>query len=159
MPLKTARAWSWDGRTERWISLGENHMAIGRHCEVVISALRLATPQWTPLREQAPEWMTLGFSLFRILEGLGDVHEVFPTAAYRQFESDTEPRVELSFSGFSPGPKDMLDAVLAAVVVREYALGRGCAIGGGDGLGTIILPRKVDPARRPAVHRWPTSTP
>jgi hypothetical protein len=53
----------------------------------------------------------------------------------------------------------MLDAVLAAVVVREYTLGRGCAVGGGDAMGTIILPRPVDSGRRPSMHNFPARIP
>ena len=54
----------------------------GRHCEIVISAHRLANPQWTPLEEDAPEWMLLGFKLYSALEGHAIVYEVFPTASY-----------------------------------------------------------------------------
>ena len=55
----------------------------------------------------------------------------------------------------SPGPKDMLDAWVAAATVREFVEGRGAEVGGGDGLGTIVLPR---PIREPAIDevmRWP----
>ena len=37
----------------------------------------------------------------------------------------------------------MLDARVAAVTVQEFIAGRGSEAGGGDGLGTIILPRPL----------------
>ncbi len=62
----------------------------------------------------------------------------------------------VSFDDFSPGPKDMLDAVAAAFTVRVSADGRGSEVGGGDGLGTIVLPRPLtDLEKISAVHHWP----
>ena len=87
--------------------------------------------------------MRLGFELFPALEKLGTVHEVFPSATYTQLSHCDEPEVCLSFQGFAAGPKDMLDAVVAAVTVAEYAAERGVELGGGDGLGSIILPRSI----------------
>jgi len=37
----------------------------------------------------------------------------------------------------------MIDARVAAVSVREFVEGRGTEVGGGDGLGTKILPRPL----------------
>lgn len=37
----------------------------------------------------------------------------------------------------------MLDAIVAAVTVKEFTEGRGCEIGGGDGFGTMVLPRQL----------------
>ena len=51
-------------------------------------------------------------------------------------------------------PKDMLDAAIGALTVREFEAGRGCEVGGGDGLGTIILPRPI-PEPIEAVLTWP----
>ena len=51
--------------------------------------------------------------------------------------------VSVDLSKFSEGPKDMLDAYVAAVTVREYANGHGYRIKGGDGLGDIVLPRPL----------------
>ena len=56
--------------------------------------------------------------------------------------------------GFLSGPKDMLDAVVAAYSVKEYIAGRGMAVGGGDGLGEIILPRPVAEPGHPVLE-WP----
>ncbi|MEM6329819.1 MAG: hypothetical protein AAF790_06175, partial [Planctomycetota bacterium] len=129
---------------------------IGRHCEVVIASSRLARPQWTPLAAAAPPWMRLGFALFeRGAELLGDaVYEVFPSASYRQLDGASGVRLELLCGDFSPGPKDLLDAGMAALTVIEYHAGRGMAVGGGDGLGTIILPRKEIPVAGELL-RWP----
>lgn len=132
---------------------------LGRHCEVVVSALSLAHPQWTPLATRVPDGMALGFACFEalgLLEPRVQVYEVFPSASYRLFD-DRAPRIEMSLAGFGPGPKDMLDAYCAAATVREFALGRGWEAGGGDGYGTIVLPG----ARRStgsAVHQWPAGS-
>jgi hypothetical protein len=48
----------------------------------------------------------------------------------------------------------MLDAYLAAITGIEFLAGRGCEVGGGDGLGAIVLPRPV--TREPAaLFVWP----
>jgi len=47
-----------------------------------------------------------------------------------------------------------LDAVVAALTVREFKSGRGTEVGGGDGLGTIVLPRPVQNPIQ-AVLNWP----
>ena len=60
MPLVSKRQWYWNGTKRRW-SRRKAQKGNGRHCEVVISAHRLANPQWTPLEHEAPEWMLLGF--------------------------------------------------------------------------------------------------
>lgn len=129
---------------------------VGRHCEVVIASSRLANPQWTPLAGDVPGWMTLGFALFQAAsELLGDrVYEVFPSAAYRQLAGSIDLRLELLCGDFSPGPKDLLDAGMAALTTLEHELGRGTAVGGGDGLGTIILPRPDVPVAE-ALLDWP----
>jgi predicted nuclease with RNAse H fold len=87
--------------------------------------------------------MQLGFRLYESLEGLAVVHEVFPTASYTLLQGNTDVRIDADFSACSPGPKDMLDAWVAGATVREFEEGRETEIGGGDGLGTIILPRPL----------------
>jgi predicted nuclease with RNAse H fold len=153
-PLPTPRTVSF--RSGRWQSL--QGVGKGRHCEIVVKSLGLANPQWTPLASDAPDWMRLGFSLFEALEGMGSVLEVFPTASYRALHGQgPAPRVTISFNQFAPGPKDMLDAIAAAMTAQAHARGRGAEVGGGDGLGTIILPRPLTAEERAsAVHRWPT---
>ena len=99
--------------------------------------------------------MRLGFRLYSALEGLAAVHEVFPTASYTLLKGNTQVRVEADFSGCAPGPKDMLDAWVAAATVREFAAGRGAEVGGGDGLGTIVLPRPLPQPVIAEVLRWP----
>ena len=136
MPLTSKRQWYWNGNKRRWCRRG-NQKGNGRHCEIVISAHRLANPQWTPLEEAAPEWMKLGFQLFFALKGHVMVHEVFPTASYALLQGNTDIRIDADFSACQPGPKDMLDAWVAAAIVRELVEGRGTEVGGGDGLGTI----------------------
>ena len=153
--LPAPRAWSWNGRAGAWSAAAPTARGQGRHCEVVIASLRLANPQWTPTREQAPPWMRLGFDLFAALAGLPHVYEVFPSAAYAQFADEPSVQVPVSFALAAPGPKDMLDAALGAYVVREYLAGRGCEVGGGDGLGSIVLPRTLAPHDGGPVHDWP----
>ena len=120
-----------------------------------MSSLGLANPQWTPLVEAAPAWMKLGFELFQVLETLGRVHEVFPTATYSQLLNATDLFVQIPLTHFAFGPKDMLDAYAAAATVMEFECGRGAQVGGGDGYGGIVLPRPVDfkPAR---LFAWPS---
>lgn len=154
-PLKQPRRHYWTRAGWRDASPGDR--GHGRHCEVAIAALGLARPQWTPLRGAAPAWMVEGFALFEALERHGlTTEEVFPSAAYRQLEEDPSAQISMPLRGFARGPKDMLDAVVAAFCVREFMQGRGCAIGGGDGLGQIVLPRRVKPGRlAEGVLVWP----
>ncbi len=104
----------------------------------------------------APEWMRHGFAIFEALDGRAQTLEVFPSASYRMLSDTQELRVDMPLSGFLPGPKDMLDAVVAALTGMEFLAGRGQEVGGGDGLGTIVLPRRI---AKPidAVLRWPGS--
>ena len=66
-----------------------------------------------------------------------------------------ENYINVDFSACSPGPKDMLDAWLAAATVKEFVKGRGTEVGGGDGLGTIILPRPLPEPVIREVLSWP----
>lgn len=116
----------------------------------------MANPQWTPLESKAPEWMLVGFRIFAALTKAATVHEVFPTASYNMLEAAPEALLTMSFESFRPGPKDMLDAAIGALTVREFESGRGSEVGGGDGLGTIILPRPI-PNPIEAVLTWPDS--
>jgi predicted nuclease with RNAse H fold len=129
----------------------------GRHCEVVIKSLGLGNPQWTPLAPDAPEWMKLGFSLFEAASQAEEVFEVFPTATYRALSDLEVPVTAPVHLGLAAsGPKDMLDAAAAAVTALRVARGEGCEVGGGDGLGTIALPRPLTkPELANPVHRWP----
>ena len=137
---------------------------VGRHCEVVVRSLKLGNPQWTPLLGDAPDWMRLGFELFSAVEagayrggasariGAGahtapQVLEVFPSATYRALHGSPERiPVRISLEGFAPGPKDMLDAAAGALTALQVARGAGCLVGGGDGLGTLALPRPLTAA-------------
>jgi hypothetical protein len=98
--------------------------------------------------------MKLGFELFAAAAVVADVYEVFPSASYKLLHGDASARLVMDLSGFSLGPKDMLDAHIAAFTVQEFLRGRGEAIGGGDGLGEIVLPRKIT-NRRSGVLLWP----
>ena len=138
-PLREARVHGF--RSGLWGPL--KGRGLGRHCEVVVRSLGLANPQWTPLAEEAPDWMQLGFALFQAASDADRVVEVFPTATYRALAQPV--RVEIDLAACAPGPKDMLDAVAAAATVMTLADGRGCEVGGGDGLGTIALPRPLTP--------------
>lgn len=137
MPLPSHRKWSWRAAQSQWSSSREG--LAGRHCEVVVMAHKLASPQWTPLERDAPKWMQLGFTLYAELSDSGSLFEIFPSAAYRQLEHDARASFPISLRHFVRGPKDMLDAAVGAFVMREFVEGRGCEVGGGDGLGTISL--------------------
>ena len=133
MALAAPRQWYWDGKKAKWRGRRSSDRGHGRHCEIVIAAHRLANPQWTPESDAAPAWMQLGFALFAGLADLGHVHEVFPSASYSQLAGTDPVQCRVSLGQFAPGPKDMLDAYVAAATAREYVQQRGQAIGGGDG--------------------------
>jgi predicted nuclease with RNAse H fold len=86
--------------------------------------------------------MQLGFELFGELGTDFNVYEVFPSASYAMFAGDRFAHVNVLLGDFAPGPKDMLDAYVAAATTREFIQGRGSEVGGGDGLGSIILTRR-----------------
>lgn len=98
--------------------------------------------------------MQLGFKLFDSLKHFAPL-EVFPTASYRMLQGDEALRVSIHFADFAPGPKDMLDACIGAATVLEYDAGRGEAVGGGDGLANIVLPRPIIDGRIAEVFQWP----
>jgi predicted nuclease with RNAse H fold len=152
MALPKPRTWYW--RKDRWSRQTGGEKGNGRHCEIVIAAHRLANLQWTPLATAAPTWMQNGFKLFAALQARARCLEVFPSASYRMFGDVAAVRVDIDLSRFVGGPKDMLDAVVAARTALEYLAGRGQEVGGGDGFGTIVLPR---PIAQPiaAVMQWP----
>lgn len=154
IPLISKRQWYWNRNNRRW-DIRNAQKGYGRHCEIVISAHRIANPQWTPVVGEAPEWMNLGFEFYSALEGISRVHEVFPTASYALLQGNTDVRINANFSACKPGPKDMLDAWVAAATVREFANGKGTEVGGGDGLGTIILPRPLPEPIIKEVLVWP----
>jgi len=154
-PLRMRREWYWDGGRSVWRRARESDKGIGRHCEVVIAAHRLASPQWTPFAIDAKSWMKLGFELYDMPREEAEVHEVFPSASYAQLRGDPVARLGVDLSQFAGGAKDMLDAHVAAYTVREFALGRGTAVGGGDSLGEIALPRPLK-VPKPEVLRWPS---
>jgi len=155
-PLHAPRDHYWNGK--KWRCRSPKDIGYGRHCEVVIAALRIANPQWTPVEDACPEWMQHGFRLFASLSGYEKVYEVFPTASYRLCAEDPGPTFSISLKGFARGVKDMIDAYVAAFTVHEYLAGRGVAVGGGDGMGEIILPRKL-PAHPSILLEWPTGKP
>jgi predicted nuclease with RNAse H fold len=152
--LPSPRKWYWDGPRKRWRLRRSSDLGNGRHCEIVIAAHRLANPQWTPHRPPFPAWMRLGFALFAVLEMRASVYEVFPSASYTLLEDSCSLKIGVRLNTFAQGPKDMLDAYVAAASVREYTQGRGDAVGGGDALGEIILPRPL-PKPIDEVLRWP----
>lgn len=139
MPLNKLRTKYFDRKKNNWRV--ESRQSNGRECEVMIKAYNLANPQWTKIYEESPEWMKLGFEIFSALTDLPFVYEVFPSASYRMLEKENV-HYELCLNKFSGGVKDMLDASVAAITVHEFINGRGCEAGGGDNLGTIVLPRK-----------------
>lgn len=157
LALPSPRKYYW--RKEEWVRKTANDRGYGRHCEVVIKALNIANPQWTPLAGEAPDWMELGFALFKSLQNKLNVYEVFPTASYRLLWGGKNPAVPLVLDNFAPGPKDMLDAAVAAFTVAQLRAGLGCEVGGGDGWGTIALPTELPVPDSHPVLIWPSSYP
>jgi len=155
IPLSSPRHHYWDGNRGHWRSRRMGEKGYGRHCEVILKALNLANPQWTPTGENCPEWMQLGFSLFDCLRKREGVFEVFPSASYSILKGRSTPKVTIDFSNFVPGPKDMIDACVSAITVLEFIKGRGCEVGGGDDLGKIILPGLLGVGDTHPVFRWP----
>jgi hypothetical protein len=99
--------------------------------------------------------MLLGFKLFPVLEDHAIVYEVFPTASYACLQGNCDVRIDADFSAYIPGPKDMLDAWVAAATAQEFVAGKGVEVGGGDGLGTIILSRLLTEPVIKEVLEWP----
>jgi hypothetical protein len=155
VPLTYPREYYWNGAMNHWRSRNEGERGYGRHCEVILRSLNMANPQYTPTKAHCLPWMQLGFGLFSILENREGVFEVFPAASYSILKGQTNPKVTIDFANFGPGPKDMIDACVAAITVFEYLGGRGCEVGGGDGLGSIILPRPLPIENTHPVLRWP----
>ena len=154
-PLPAPRKWFWNGRSIKWEKRSDRR-GHGRHCEIILSAHRIANPQYTPTENDAPGWIVIGFKLFSALGAFNArVHEVFPSASYHLLKGVKDVRISIDFSSCRHGPKDILDAFVAAATVREFVHGRGCEVGGGDGLGTIILPRPMpEPVIKDVLH-WP----
>jgi predicted nuclease with RNAse H fold len=140
MSLKNLRQRYYVRGKDEWII--KEKKSIGRECEVIINSHRLANCQWTNTCQNSPKWMKLGYKIFNSLQEFKYLHEVFPSASYKMLENE-KLKYELSLENFRSGPKDMLDASVAAITVKEFHEGRGCEVGNGDGLGTIILPRKL----------------
>lgn len=154
--LTQKRPHYWDGKKKQWRNRRPSERGWGRHCEVVISGSGLANPQWTPPEGDSPDWMRHGYQLFQELTNRGHrVHEVFPSASYALLEDSQGPMVSIHFSSFQQGPKDMLDACVAAYTVHEYEADRGMAVGA-DQLGRIILPRALPPSVPGELLRWPS---
>lgn len=140
MPIKKLRSRNFNKQTNSWT---ENSDAkVGRECEVIIKSCGIANPQWTRTLNDSPDWMKLGFSIYKSLKDFPFVYEVFPSASYKMLEKENLA-YELCLNNFTGGIKDMLDASVAAITVYEFVYGRGCEVGGDDGLGTIVLPRKI----------------
>lgn len=155
MPLPEKRKWYWEGRTRSWRPRKSSEAGLGRHCEVIIKAHSIGNPQWTVLASNTKPWMDLGFKLFEKLDGYPYVHEVFPSASYTMLEENRDVNIRINFAQFIYSPKDMLDACLAAATVREFVCGRGEQVGGGDGFGSMVLPRPIKNGRIEEIFRWP----
>lgn len=140
MPIKKLCKRSFDKKTNSWIDNDDEKL--GRECEVIIKSYNIANPQWTRTLKDSSEWMQLGFSNFDSLKDFPFVYEVFPSASYKMLENENV-KYELCLNDFTAGVKDMLDASAAALTAFEFVNGQGCEVGGDDGLGTIVLPRKI----------------
>ena len=151
--IEDPRIWTW--RSTGWAQATGSTR--GRHCEVIIRALGLGSPPWTPLAGEAPPWMRAGVELHRSAARLADearIHEVFPGASRRQFARHPEIRVPYcrmfrKRRGLDLQEQREDDAFTAAWTAAAFESGQGCAVGGGDGLGAIILPGRI-PADCPA---------
>lgn len=139
MPLKNYRNKIFDKKKRIWIY--SKKKLLGRECEVLIKSYNLGNPQWTKFLKDSPEWMKLGYAIFNELKDFPHVYEVFPSASFKMLCSE-HIKYELCLNDFYHGIKDMLDASVASFTVYEFIHNRGCEVGGSDGLGTIILPRK-----------------
>ena len=155
LPLSAPRQYFWDRIGNHWRNRNERERGYGRHCEVILKSLNIANPQWTPIEGKCPTWMKLGFDLFSCLGNRKGVFEVFPAASYSILKGQSNPKVTIDFANFSPGPKDMIDACVSAITILEYVEGRGCEVGGGDGLGSIILPRPIPIESTHPLLKWP----
>lgn len=140
MPIKKLRKRGFDKKTNSWMEKDDEKL--GRECEVIIKSYNIAYPQWTRTYAESPEWMRLGFYIFDSLKDFPFVYEVFPSASYKMLEKE-KLKYELCLNNFLSGVKDMLDASVAAITVYEFVNGRGCEVGGEDGLGSIVLPRHI----------------
>jgi predicted nuclease with RNAse H fold len=153
MLLPALRRYYWKGG--QWTEKTPAEKGYGRHCEVAVKALNIGNPQWTRPLDQSPPWMRLGFALFDTLADYQHVFEAYPAASFHMLHKQPQPRVTISFAHFQPGPRDMLDACLAALTVHQFIHGLGSEVGGGDGLGTIILPVPLPVPPDHAVLHWP----
>ncbi len=140
MPLKKPRTRYYNKMTNSWTT--KEIESIGRECEVIINSHKIANCQWTPTLDKSPEWMKLGYQIFKELKNYTYTYEVFPSASYKMLQNE-KTSFQLCLNNFSRGVKDMIDAAVAAITVKEFVEGKGCEIGGEDQLGTIILPRKI----------------
>ncbi len=141
MPIKKFRRREFERENKRWIESKKEKL--GRECEVIIKSFGIANSQWTRTYDESPEWMKLGYQIYKSLKDFPFVYEVFPSASYKMLEKENV-KYELCLNKFTDGVKDMLDASVAAITVFEFINGRGCEVGGEDGLGTIVLPRKIE---------------
>jgi predicted nuclease with RNAse H fold len=155
MPLKYKRKLYWNRKNLNWGEKRQNEEVFGRHCEVVLKSLGIANPQWTRTESECLDWMKLGFMIYEAMKDFNYVFEVFPSASYNLLRKDRDLKVKINFANFSQGPKDMIDACIAAMTVYEFMHGRGAEVGGGDGLGTIILPRPLPDSAPRELLLWP----
>lgn len=137
MPIKKLRTNYYDRKNNLWIK--KTKESAGRECEVIIKSFNIANPQWTRTLADSPKWMRLGYNIFSALKEFPFVYEVFPSASYKMLDNENV-RFELCLNYFKGGIKDMLDASVAAITIFEFVKGRGCEVGGKDGLGTIVIP-------------------
>lgn len=147
-------------RNGRWQAMQTSAAGYGRHCEVVLKSLGVANPQWTPIKGSSPAWMQVGFSFYEELSSRKDteVFEVFPSASYALLARQRAQslRVSLPYSALERNRRDFIDAVVSGVTVRRFVRGRGYEVGGGDGMGTIILPTPLSAEERSSpVRDWP----
>jgi len=128
----------------------------GRHCEVLVRRLGLANPQWTRTATLPLPWITLGQQVFTVCEAAGFLTiECFPTASYTCFGQMENFDLHIPGGMFAHSrlAHDILDACVAALTAERFMEGQATELGGGDGYGTIVIPRVLALPFPP----WPTS--
>ena len=138
--LTRLRYWNWEPTAEHWVRLLRG-ADTGRHAEIILRAHGF----------RGTRWSVTAAPIYQALQALPGtvIYEVCAEAAFQAMDPGSPPPEPSAAAGAS-----LEHATLAATTSREFFAGRGQEIGGGDGLGTIILPR---PLRRrvEGVLEWP----
>lgn len=150
-PLSRPRYWDWLPAANRWVRSLRPSPA-GRHAEIILRAHGFHTTRWTGLASSAatasPDSVSALYARCQAIPRL-QVREVCAQVSIFAFDAlSPEP-------DYPDAPEaNLTHAALAASTSREFSLGRGMEVGGGDGSGAILLPRPLSPLI-PGVLHWP----